>query len=417
MSLSIWKRGPAPRYCPLAIVTPEAGVPWQTFIRRHIVDLMPNATAVLSGSVHASYDRQANAHIPFFKFKQAPLRPLPRGTEPGTRRFGWPWARESKSAVKRFLRRHGVRVMIGEHLDFSLEWLEVARELGIRFFAHGHGYDLSARLRDPIWCAAYRAYNDAAGVVTISRFTRDRLIALGLKASKVHVVPYGVEVPDGPAPRPERQSVRCLAVGRMIGKKAPLLVLDAFRKAVHVHKNLRLDFVGMGPLLLLAENFVRESGLETSVTLHGHKPNADVLQMMRESDVFVQHSITNSANGDEEGLPVAILEAMAWALPVVSTRHAGIPEAVQEGVSGYLVDEGDTSRLAERILELARDADMRRSMGQAGWALAKRSFSWELERARLREILGVDTAPSSVEGRAGAFDAKPSGLIGLARVE
>src|SRR5690606_2027114 len=96
--------------------------------------------------------------------------------------------------------------------------------------------------------------------------------------------------------------------------------------------------------------------------------------------------------GDEEGLPVAILEAMASGLPVVSTRHAGIPEAVIEGTTGYLVDEGDTAGMAAHVVRLARDAELRRRMGHAGWQRALQSFSWPRERARLLELLGLAPA-------------------------
>ena len=86
---------------------------------------------------------------------------------------------------------------------------------------------------------------------------------------------------------------------------------------------------------------------------------------------------------------MAILEAMAHSLPVVSTRHAGIPEAVREGVTGLLVNEGDTREMAHALVALARDANLRRSMGIAGWNVARERFSWLRERADLQRILGL----------------------------
>jgi glycosyltransferase involved in cell wall biosynthesis len=71
----------------------------------------------------------------------------------------------------------------------------------------------------------------------------------------------------------------------------------------------------------------------------------------------------------------------------VSTRHAGIPEAVQEGVTGYLVDEGDTAAMAAHLVHLAAHPDERQAMGRAGWKRARAEFSWDRERARLIEIL------------------------------
>jgi len=108
---------------------------------------------------------------------------------------------------------------------------------------------------------------------------------------------------------------------------------------------------------------------------------------MDEADIFVQHSMTDPETGDEEGLPVAILEAMSAALPVVSTRHAGIPEAVVDGSTGYLVNEGESAAMAERLIILARNHDLREPLGAAGWARAKEHFTWDRERASLLHIL------------------------------
>lgn len=292
------------------------------------------------------------------------------------------------SDARRFLRQHGVEVIMGEHLDTALPWLSLARGLGLRFFAHAHGYDVSMRLNEPKWRAAYLRYNDADGVITMSRVSRDSLVSLGLDPSRVHVVPYGVDVPAEPLPHPERRTIRCLAVGRMVPKKGPVLALDAFRRATGVCADLHLDFVGSGPLLPGAHQFVRCFSMERCVTLHGERSNEDVRQMMRDADIFIQHSVTAS-DGNQEGLPVAILEAMAHGLPVVSTRHAGIPEAVADGVSGYLVQEGDSAGMADRIVKLARDPDLRNAMGNAGWRAATEHFSWRQERMRLRALLGL----------------------------
>jgi glycosyltransferase involved in cell wall biosynthesis len=108
---------------------------------------------------------------------------------------------------------------------------------------------------------------------------------------------------------------------------------------------------------------------------------------MRESDCFIQHSITDEESGDEEGLPVAILEAMPAALPVISTRHAGIPDAVSHGVTGLLVEEGDILGMAGQIHDLGQDFLRRVAMGNAGWARARERFTWDQEKQRLQTLL------------------------------
>lgn len=134
---------------------------------------------------------------------------------------------------------------------------------------------------------------------------------------------------------------------------------------------------------------MRDHHLADCVTLHGAQPHDVVQRLMHDADIFLQHSVTDPKTGDEEGLPVSVLEAMAESLPVVSTRHAGIPEAVEEGVTGYLVDEGDSKAMAERLRALCQEPGQRHAMGHAGWQKAKKLFSWEKERADLLHILDL----------------------------
>lgn len=374
---------------PLAILTPQFGAPSQTFVQKHVERLQPSRTVVVTQRVDSHHDGTWDRSTPVLELDRPGLPQ--RGIQSVARRLGWRLPNPSSWAVGSFLRKYGVKVVLGEHLDTSLDWLKIARSMGLRFFGHAHGYDVSERrLLDPRWRTEYQKYNDADGVITMSQFSRTRLIEAGLAPSHVHVVPYGVDVPKEPIVRPDRTTVRCLAVGRMVAKKAPITTLDAFRRAAEAHPQLHLDFVGAGPLLPAAEEFVRCLQLQSRVTLHGARSNPDVLGLMREADIFLQHSVTARSDGNQEGLPVAILEAMAQALPVVSTRHTGIPEAVEDGASGYLVEEGDSVRMADCILHLARESGLRRAMARAAWERARTEFTWEVERDRLNGILGLD---------------------------
>jgi glycosyltransferase involved in cell wall biosynthesis len=176
----------------------------------------------------------------------------------------------------------------------------------------------------------------------------------------------------------------------MVAKKAPMLTLEAFRRALLNNPRMRLDFVGEGDLLDEAIQFVHAHELNDKVKLHGGQPNSVVQEFMKNADIFLQHSRTDPVTGDEEGLPVAILEAMANGLPVVSTRHAGIPEAVVEGVTGYLVDEGDVEAMASHIVLLANNYELRAHFGRSGWQRAQRHFSWKNEKTQLFKVLGLE---------------------------
>ena len=120
-----------------------------------------------------------------------------------------------------------------------------------------------------------------------------------------------------------------LAVGRMIPKKAPLTTIEAFARVAADFPSRRLEMIGDGPLLEDARRLAAERGLADRVAFLGLQPHPVVREKMARAAVFLQHSVTD-ADGNEEGLPIAIQEAMASGAVVISTRHAGIPDAVVE---------------------------------------------------------------------------------------
>ena len=383
---------------PLAVISTLLGARSETFIHRHMMQLLPGKTVV---AVQKEEPGLADIDIQFPYLviggvRKGWLNWFDRG-----RRFFLRLVKQYpiilQTTLEHYLKEHGVQVVLSEYLDQSLKWLDVAGKLGIRFFAHAHGYDISAALRDPNIRRQYLRLETADGIITVSEASRQRLIDLGLKSEKIHVIPCGIEVPDIPFKRERQDTIRCLAVGRMVAKKAPLLTLQAFRQALLDCPRLRLDYVGGGELFNDAQRYVHDHDLGDRITLHGAQPNTFVQEMMKQADIFVQHSRTDPQTGDEEGLPVGILEAMAAALPVVSTRHAGIPEAVIEGETGYLVNEGDVEGTAHCLVRLAKDAAMRSQFGQAGWQRARQRFTWDQERTALLELLDLRGLASDSE--------------------
>ena len=382
---------------PLGIIAPNIGVRSETFIRRHMLDLLPGGTAVVARATFpqpVTVDwKPSGPVLDMSKVRSSQLRwQLIRAT---AQKLG---LQPDRLKVKNFLRSYGVNVVMGEYLDLSLQWFEVAQQLGIPFFAHAHGIDVSVRLREPKWRAEYLRYNDAAGVITMSHAAREDLIGIGISPSRIQTVHYGIDVPAEATAREDRKEIRCLSVGRMIPCKSPILVLDSFRRALQQCPTLRLDYVGNGELFPAATHFVQALGLGDRVVLHGSQPSQIVADLMRKADVYFQHSITDPTTGHAEGLPVAILEAMAQGLPVVTSRIGGTPEEVVDSITGYLVEPGDTVAMGERIATLARDPDLRRRLGLAGWWRAKQHFSWEKERSELLGILGLNRSPLALAG-------------------
>lgn len=391
------------RSLPLAVLTPSIGLPSETFVARHANQLEPGGTMVVTRDpdpTDAVWGVEGPVVIvPTRRVRRPPRQRLLAAAWSLRMRVrpqvGWVPHAAGVAALEEALARHRVEVALGEYLDAWLPLVDVLDRAGVRFWAHAHGYDVSRRLRSPYWADAYRRYERAAGVIAVSAVTRDRLVGIGLPADRIHVVPCGVDVPDVPPRRERGETVRCLAVGRLCAKKAPLVTLEAFRRAAARRPELRLDVVGAGPLEEACRRFVADHDLADVVSLHGAVPHEDVRRLLGGADIFLQHSVVDAETGDEEGLPVAVLEAMAAAVPVIATRHGGIPEAVGDGETGWLVDEQDVAAMADRIGRLLDDADVAAEMGRAGWQRAAATFSWDAERDALLGLLGLDRAPAA----------------------
>jgi glycosyltransferase involved in cell wall biosynthesis len=295
-----------------------------------------------------------------------------------------PEVRLRDAAVGSFLRRQRVTVVLGEFLDQFLDFVPLLDRMGLPYAVQGHGMDVSASLRNPETAARYQAYKSARAILTRCEFHRQRLIGIGLPPEKIHVNPGGVEIPSAPPRREPGAQTRFLAIGRMVPQKAPIMLLEAFRLAAARNTEITLDFIGGGQQLSAARQFVDACGLTKRVRMHGIASEELKKRLLLECGVFVQHSVTDPETGDEEGLPAAIQEGMAHGLAVVSTRHTGIREAVIEGETGLLVDEGDVAAMAEAFLRVTSTAS---DLGNAGYRRAAANFSPEHEKARLQRWL------------------------------
>ena len=152
-------------------------------------------------------------------------------------------------------------------------------------------------------------------------------------------------------------------MGRFANKKAPYLTIMAFDLVVKVHPDAELIVAGDGPLIDTCINLSKQFKIDNHIKFVGIVDGEKAMQLMEDSICFVQHSIT-AQNGDMEGTPVAILEACAAGLPVVSTRHAGISDVIIHGETGYLCEEGDIQAMSKYMSELASDFDKAKQMGE-----------------------------------------------------
>jgi colanic acid/amylovoran biosynthesis glycosyltransferase len=368
----------------LAIFTSQLGTASETFIRRHVEDLLPGRTVVVARDSTPAFGDFWEASCPVLFLDRYALG-LPVRL---ARRAGISEAYLRDTAVARFLRAHEVNVALGEYLDQFIDFVPLLHRMRIPYVVQGHGIDLSAALRKPGAAERNLAYRSARAVLTRCEFHRRRLVEIGLPADKIYVNPGGVDVPSESPLRIPGARKRFLALGRMVPKKGPIYLLEAFRLAAAQDPEITLDYIGGGQLFPAVKQFVDVCGLRERVRLHGPAPEETKHRLFGECGVFVQHSITDPETGDEEGLPAAIQEAMAQGMAVISTLHAGIPEAVEHGVTGLLVEERDAAGMAGAMCCIARDVAVCARLGPAAHLKAKQFYSWPAERARLVTALG-----------------------------
>lgn len=377
----------------LAVVVPHSGGITETFIRRYCVEICPERT-VLIHFYRGANKWQINGStylLPKATFGSEIVWKMFRGLQKicGIKGlFGDPYTSYSLAL---FLRRHKVTCVFSQYLIAGWNVHHVVKHLGLRHVIRGHGFDVSSLLDKPDICRQYRELSDADAIVVPSPFQVDRLRRIGLTKANVISVPYGVDIPNKLSIRREpssgeRPMIHVIAVGRMVGKKAPLATIQAFMLAGDSYPEMQFTFIGTGPLESSVRDYVKHHDLQGRILLVGAKSHGEVLQTMNEADIFIQHSITDPKTGDQEGAPVAILEAMARGLPVVSTLHSGIPYLVENGVTGLLTNERDVPAMAASIVQLARSAELRKAMGLAGRKRAE-TLSWNHERETLLELL------------------------------
>lgn len=242
-----------------------------------------------------------------------------------------------------------------------------------------HGADMSSTLADrgPHYYDELFARGDL--FLSINAFWIPRLAALGAPEARMAVHRMGVDLSQfsfRPPPQRGRAPFRLVTVCRLVEKKGTEYLLHALSLLGRDRSDLdvTLDVIGDGPLRGRLETLAVDLGLGDRVRFHGALPHEAVTNHLAAADAFVLPSVV-AADGDMEGIPVALMEAMASGLPVISTRHSGIPELIEHGVTGYLADERDAEGLARVLETLVVSPEQRLAIARAARAKVERDFN------------------------------------------
>jgi len=247
------------------------------------------------------------------------------------------------------------------HCHFAYEaliLLDNLREISrYKIVLHFHGYDASSMLRKKSYVNKLKYYlrKDNVKAFVVSERIRSNLRGQGIDVTKTKKLHCGIDLKLFERNRIEKINNKkiFLQVSSLAEKKGHEYTLRAFSSFLKSISNVdcKLVLTGGGERLAKLKQLAVDLGVENNVEFVGFVTPSIAKELMQEADFFVHHSIT-SKDGDQEGIPTAIMEAMAMELPILSTFHAGIPELVEDEVNGYLVDEKDVKNYAKRMLDI-----------------------------------------------------------------
>ena len=199
----------------------------------------------------------------------------------------------------------------------------------------------------------------------------------------VRLIHHGLDLASyQPGQQVDTGSVRIVGVGQLKEKKGFRYLIEACRQLREGGYDLSCGIIGEGPLREALSAQIHEAGLDDHVQLLGAMAHEGVVEHLKMAAIFALPCVT-AGDGDTDGIPNVILEAMATSLPVVSTQHSGIPEAVEDGVTGLLAAPGDVAQLVAALKTLLDDPEMRSAMGKAGRLAVERSFDVRINANRL----------------------------------
>ncbi len=326
----------------------------------------------------------------------------PGGLRGRLARVGLRWFGRSQRLTAA-LRRLGPDLIHAHFARDAIIIAPLAARLGIPLVVTLHGSDITALPNAPGRAGRrYRRqlramFGQAERIIVVSEFIRDQALRHGAPHDRVVVSYIGIPLTDrsSAAPIAERRArdaadaetgtrYELLFVGRLVGKKGVADAIDAIAALPqHLRERVRFTVAGAGPLREALEAQAAARGIEARFL--GAVDSAQARELMEESHLFLAPS-RRAPNGDSEGFGMVFAEAAAAGLPVVSYRHGGVPEAVADGQTGLLVDEGDVAGLSTALQRLLEDPAEARKLGEAGAARVAAKFDCAVLTAELEDI-------------------------------
>jgi colanic acid/amylovoran biosynthesis glycosyltransferase len=365
----------------LAIVTRGFSATSQTFVRRHLDYLNAGRTVVVG-----KHPIKAKGFPkPLYAYRKSRVNEYLRAFKlPGRDMYGS--AARNRDGIREFFDSHQVSHALVEFGYVATDLGPAITQSGRPVYCMFRGNDASSRLNDRIYLRLLKqVFPEFSGIIAVSRHLLSNLEQHGLVHPRSIVVPSGV---DTQVFKPgSREAGYCLCVGRLVEKKTPRPLIQAFAKIADAN-DLRLEFIGSGPEEATAKALTQELGIAERAIFTGDLSHDEVVTRMAKANFYFQHFQTPE-NGDTEGMPNVIQEAMACGLPIVTTRHAGIPDHLEDGINARLVEPGDVDGFASAINELCASVPQQERLGRAARNYAVENLDYRISHQRIEQFMGL----------------------------
>ena len=331
------------------------------------------------------------------RFPFEPVQIVPKPATHFLRRFWFrqvrdmPWQISDAElrALLRLLSRTDARLLHIYFGQIAVHLLPLIRTWKNPSIVSFHGADVTVDMDKPAYRESTLQMLDAVKLVLVrSESLRRALIDLGCDPKKIEVQRTGIPLQEFAFHErsfPNDGEWRLVQAGRLIEKKGLPVTLRAFAVFLRKYPNATLTIAGEGPLLGELQKLSCELNIERHVSFTGFISQEQLRDIYYRSHIFVHPSQTGH-DGNVEGIPNSMLEAMASGLPVFATDHGGIPEAVENGVSGVLVRERDHEAIANALLNATQDSDSLARIARNGAEAVRKNFDLQAQAPRLEEI-------------------------------
>ncbi|MDP4191362.1 MAG: glycosyltransferase [Bacteroidota bacterium] len=293
---------------------------------------------------------------------------------------------------KSLIQNKNIKLIHAHFGPAGVQVLPLAKKCGISLLVSFHGYDASKLLEDKIYLSNLKELfgYEKLHIICVSEYMKKKLLSAGAPSGRITINYYGIPLEEFQFVKRESplekiksgKTVKFLQIANFQEKKGHLYTVKAFRKLLDRQPNCTLTLAGSGPLKDEIESLCKSEAIGEKVFFPGAVSVKDVFSFLENHDIFVHHSITGSS-GDQEGIPNAIIEAMATAMPAISTYHAGIPELIEDGLSGFLVNEKDIDSYYKKM-EAALSLDDQ--MGLNAYEKVKKDFNLSKQVEKLKVL-------------------------------